>query len=134
MKTTLTLHTGQRDEVVDLTSRVRHCVAESGVQAGLCLVYCPHTTAGVAINEGYDPDVTRDVLTVLERLVPWQGAYRHAEGNTASHVKALLCGASETILIEGGKLQLGTWQAIQFYEFDGPRTREVVVAITESAR
>jgi secondary thiamine-phosphate synthase enzyme len=132
-QTNLTVRTTMRDEVVDLTPRLRALVAESGVRDGVLLVCCPHTTAGVVINEGYDPDVARDVLDVLDRLVPWHGAYAHAEGNTAAHVKAILTGASQTLPIRGGELEIGTWQAVQFYEFDGPRTRTVVVVLQESA-
>ena len=131
---TLSLRTRARDEVIDLTADVRRLVAGSGVGDGLCVVYCPHTTAGVVINEGYDPDVTQDALAVLDRLVPWSGGYRHAEGNTAAHVKAMLCGGSQSIPIASGRLLLGRWQAVQFYEFDGPRSREVVVSVLETAR
>ncbi|NUQ00455.1 MAG: YjbQ family protein [Armatimonadetes bacterium] len=131
---TLNLRTHQRDEVVDITDEVRRAVTRSGVKRGICLVYCPHTTAAVVVNEGYDPDVTRDVLMVLDRLVPWIAGYRHAEGNTASHVKAILCGSSQPIPIENGQLVLGTWQAIQFYEFDGPRTREVRLFVQEAGQ
>lgn len=129
MHSRLRLSTSRRDEVVDLTARVGEQVAASGVRDGLCLVYCPHTTAGIVINEGWDPDVARDVLTVLDRLVPWTGGYRHAEGNTAAHLKAIACGASQTVPVADGRLALGRWQAIQFYEFDGPRQREVHVTV-----
>lgn len=127
----LSVRTARRDQVLDITDAVRQAVAESAVRNGHCLVACPHTTAALAINEGYDPDVATDVLTVLDRLVPWSGGYRHAEGNTAAHVKAILCGASQTIAIVDGSLALGTWQALQFLEFDGPRSRTVVVSILE---
>lgn len=130
----MSLQTARRDEVQDLTRDIERIVADSGVSEGVCLIYCPHTTAGIVINEGYDPDVAADVLTVLDRLVPWEGAYRHAEGNTASHVKAILCGTSQTVVISGGRLQLGRWQAIQFYEFDGPRSRQVMVTVMEASR
>jgi len=133
VRQTLSLATSQRDEVVDLTRQVAQIVAESGVTTGECLVYCPHTTAGIGLNEGWDPDVTRDVLGLLDRLIPWHHSdYRHAEGNTAAHLKAIVCGASQRVLVEGGRLLLGQWQAIQFYEFDGPRQRSVYVAVTET--
>ncbi len=134
MRETLTLTTTRRDDVIDLTQRVAEVVARAGVSEGECLVYCPHTTAGLVINEGWDPDVTRDVLGLLDRLVPWHDpAYRHAEGNTAAHLKAIVCGASQRLLVAGGVLLLGQWQALQFYEFDGPRSRQVIVAVTETA-
>lgn len=133
MRQTLSLDTSRRDEVVDLTQQVAEVVAASGVDEGECLVYCPHTTAGIVINEGWDPDVTRDVLGILDRLIPWNHPdYRHAEGNTASHLKAIVCGASQRVLVSDGKLLMGQWQAIQFYEFDGPRHRQVYVAVTET--
>jgi secondary thiamine-phosphate synthase enzyme len=128
----LTLQTTAHEQVQDLTLQVRQLVRQSGVAAGLCLVYCPHTTAGLVINEGYDPDVASDVLALLDRLAPWHGPYQHAEGNAAAHAKAILTGTSQTILVENGDLALGTWQALQFYEFDGPRTRTVVVTLMEA--
>lgn len=134
MEKTLQLQTSSRDQILDITADVRKVVSESGVRDGLCLVYCPHTTAGLAVNEGYDPDVARDVLAVLDRLVPWDASYRHGEGNSPAHVKAILCGASETIPIAGGRLQLGTWQAIQFCEFDGPRQRRVAVTVVGNGK
>ncbi len=132
MEKTLQLQTSSRDQILDITADVRKVVSESGVRDGLCQVYCPHTTAGLAVNEGYDPDVARDVLAVLDRLVPWDAAYSHGEGNSPAHVKAILCGASQTVPIAGGRLLLGTWQAIQFCEFDGPRQRRVVVTVIGS--
>jgi secondary thiamine-phosphate synthase enzyme len=135
VRESLRLSTTRRDEVVDLTEQVAEVVAASVIGLGECLIYCPHTTAGIVINEGYDPDVTRDVLGLLNRLIPWHDAdYRHAEGNTAAHLKAMLCGTSQRVLVEHGRLRLGRWQAIQFYEFDGPREREVVVSVTETPR
>lgn len=133
MTRTLELRTTTRNEVIDLTAQVRGAVEASGVRHGLCLVYCPHTTAGLVVNEGYDPDVVRDVLAVLDRLVPWSDGYHHAEGNSAAHVKSILCGASQTLAIRDGELRLGTWQAVQFYEFDGPRQRRVEITVVEAA-
>ncbi|MBI2299179.1 MAG: YjbQ family protein [Armatimonadetes bacterium] len=132
MSEIVNFRTRSRDEVVDLTGHVRRAVESSRVREGICLIYCPHTTAGIAINEGCDPDVARDLLTVLDGLVPQQGPYRHAEGNTAAHVKAVLCGASQAVAVADGRLQLGQWQSIQFLEFDGPRERRVLVAVMEA--
>lgn len=127
----LTLHltTENASEMVNITADVRRLVEESGVRRGLCNVYSPHTTAGIVVQEGYDPDVCRDVTTSLSRLVPREGDYRHAEGNSDAHIKALMTGSSQTIPIEYGKLQLGRWQAVFFCEFDGPRSRSVWVQI-----
>ncbi|MBI1373482.1 MAG: YjbQ family protein [Phycisphaera sp.] len=127
---TFDLTTRKRDEYVEITTRVRDIVAESGVANGLVVVYVPHTTAGVTINENADPDVVHDTLLQLDRMVPWKQAfYRHGEGNTASHVKASMMGSSATVIIRDGDLVLGTWQGIWFCEFDGPRTRQVHVKV-----
>ena len=127
----LTLHlaTENASEMVNITADVRRLVEESGVRRGLCNIYSPHTTAGIAIQEGFDPDVCRDITTSLNTLVPRQGDYRHAEGNSDAHIKALMTGSSQTIPIEYGKLQLGRWQAVFFCEFDGPRSRSVWIQI-----
>lgn len=132
---TLHLSTQQACEMVNITAQVKQLVENSGVRRGLCLVSAPHTTAGIAVQEGYDPDVCRDVLVSLEKLVPSLDDYRHAEGNADAHIKALLTGSSQTIPIEYGKLQLGRWQAVFFCEYDGPRSRSVWVQIiaTETA-
>ena len=122
--------TKQRDQLVEITRDVRDAVSKSGVEAGEVIVYVPHTTAGVTINENADPDVVHDMLKQLDQMVPWsQSFYRHAEGNSASHVKASMMGSSVTVLIEDGKLILGRWQGIYLCEFDGPRTRQVHLAI-----
>ena len=127
---TLTVSTGQRDAMVEITDRVRELVRASGVSTGRVIVYVPHTTAGVTINENADPDVVHDFLKQLDLMVPWrQPFYRHAEGNSASHVKASMMGSSVTVLIEAGRPVLGTWQGIYFCEFDGPRTREVHIRV-----
>jgi secondary thiamine-phosphate synthase enzyme len=118
---TVRIDTGSRSELVDVTARVREAVRESGVREGLCVVYVPHTTAGVCINESADPDVARDVEDVLERLVPPGAGYRHAEGNADSHAKAILVGSSVQLVVEDGEPRLGRWQGIFFCEFDGPR-------------
>lgn len=113
--------------MIDITYLVSEAVNESGIKDGLCLVFAPHTTAAVTINENADPDVQRDILASLSGLVPFPGNYRHKEGNADAHIKASLMGASQTIIIENGKLLVGTWQALFFCEFDGPRTRRVIV-------
>ncbi len=125
----LEVKTTRRTELVDVTAEVRKVVAESGVSHGVCRLYVPHTTAGLTINEGDDPDVARDIEAALDRLVPREGAYRHHEGNADSHIKSTLTGVSQTVLIEDGRLALGRWQAIFFCEFDGPRHRQVFVRI-----
>lgn len=131
---TIDLRTSARDQMIEVTDQVRAGLAAHGVRDGVCLVASPHTTAGVTINEGYDPDVARDMLVALERCVPHNGDYRHAEGNAAAHVKATLVGASQWVPVLGGELQLGTWQTIWFCEFDGPRQRRLVVSVLESSR
>jgi secondary thiamine-phosphate synthase enzyme len=127
--TTLRIKTSKRTQFVDITREVEHTVHESGVTGGLCCVYVPHTTAGITINEHADPDVARDVEGIFDRLIPHDGPYRHAEGNTDSHMKAILTGTSQTVIIENGKLALGTWQGIFLCEFDGPRQRTVFVKV-----
>ena len=127
---TLTIETHQRDQYLEITSQVAQVVRESDVKSGLVAVFIPHTTAGVTINENADPDVVHDTLKQLDLMVPWsQPFYRHGEGNTASHVKASMMGSSCTILIDQGRLVLGTWQGIWFCEFDGPRQRKFIVKI-----
>jgi secondary thiamine-phosphate synthase enzyme len=126
---TLRIKTSRRTQFVDITREVAQAVRESSVPKGLCYVYVPHTTAGVAINEHSDPDVAADVEAIFDRLIPHKGPYRHAEGNTDSHMKAILTGTSQRVFIENGKLALGTWQGIFFCEFDGPRTRTVFVKV-----
>lgn len=124
------LRTSRRDEMIDITRRVAALVTSQHVPEGMAIVYCPHTTAGIAINENADPDVKRDVLMRLDEVYPWtHPQYRHAEGNTASHLKAITTGTSQTVLITGGQLLLGRWQGIYFCEFDGPREREFIVKL-----
>ena len=129
---TLRVKTGRRTQLVDVTAAVERAVAESSVARGVCYVYVPHTTAGVTINEHADPDVASDLEGVFDRLVPHSGPYRHSEGNTDSHAKAVMVGASQVIFVEEGKLVLGRWQGIFFCEFDGPRERKVFVRVEES--
>jgi secondary thiamine-phosphate synthase enzyme len=123
------LSTRRRDEFVDITSQVRQLVVESGVTRGVCLIACPHTTAGITVQEGYDPDVARDMLAALSRLFPREGDYQHAEGNSDAHLKSACVGSSQMLPIENNALQLGRWQAVFFCEFDGPRQRTVRVQI-----
>jgi secondary thiamine-phosphate synthase enzyme len=122
---TLRVKTKRKTQLVDVTAEVQRVVAESGVDSGVCYVFVPHTTAGVTINEHADPDVAADLEGVFDRMVPHAGPYRHAEGNTDSHAKAVMVGASQIIFVERGKLALGTWQGVFLCEFDGPRERKV---------
>jgi secondary thiamine-phosphate synthase enzyme len=121
--------TNPRSEFVDITDRVQEAVHESGIADGICYVYVPHTTAGLTINENADPNVRKDILTELEKRIPWQDNYSHTEGNAAAHIKASLMGFSQTIFVENGRLVLGTWQGIFLCEFDGPRQRKVLVKV-----
>lgn len=123
------ISTKSRTELVDITSDVQKVVAESGVPDGVCHVYVPHTTAGVTINENADPSVREDILMELNKIIPLQDNYKHLEGNAAAHVKATIVGSSETILVERGRLMLGTWQGVFFCEFDGPRSRRVLTRV-----
>jgi len=128
--TELTVATHQSAELIDITGEVQHAVIAAGVKDGLCTIFVPHTTAGITIQENADPDVVTDMLYALDKAVPLcDSHYRHAEGNTAAHVKASLLGSSVNVLVKSGRLKLGTWQAIYFCEFDGPRTRQVWVTI-----
>jgi secondary thiamine-phosphate synthase enzyme len=130
----LRVKTVRRTQLVDVTDLVEKEVAKAGVASGLCHVFVPHTTAGVIINEHFDPDVAADLEGVFERLVPRSGPYRHAEGNSDSHAKAVLMGASQVIFVENGKLVLGQWQGIFLCEFDGPRERKIWVKVVEDRR
>lgn len=125
----LEIRSRKRSEMIEVTAEVRRLIAESGVRQGLAVLFVPHTTAAVTINENVDPDVVTDLLGGLSRLVPAEGPYRHAEGNSDAHLKSSLLGASETLLIDNGQPLLGTWQGIYFCEFDGPRQRQLVVRI-----
>jgi len=127
---TIDLSTRGRDSMTDITPQVRQAIERSGVSSGTCLVYCPHTTAGITINENADPAVPRDILTALDRAVPWEAGYRHGEGNAAAHVKSSLVGASCKLLVEDGRPVLGTWQSVFFCDFDGPRRRRYHVQVT----
>jgi len=126
---TLRIKTARRTQLLDVTQQVQRVVGASGVVTGICHVYVPHTTAGVMINEHADPDVATDLEGVFDRLVPHAGPHRHAEGNTDSHAKAVLVGASQVIFVEKGELALGAWQGIFLCEFDGPRERRIWVKV-----
>jgi len=115
----------------NITQHVREAVAKSGVSSGIAVVYCPHTTAGITINENADPDVTRDMMLGLDRAYPDRPEFRHSEGNSSAHLKASAVGSSVTVIIDSGKLVLGTWQGIYFCEFDPPRARKYCVKIME---
>jgi len=122
--------TTARNQLVEITDRVRDAITASGVKSGLCVVYCPHTTAAITVNENADPDVVHDVLLHLNKSIPQhQGGFRHGEGNSDSHIKASLVGPSVTLLVDDGDVVLGRWQGVYFCEFDGPRTRTVMVQV-----
>jgi secondary thiamine-phosphate synthase enzyme len=127
----LSVKTSSRTELVNITSEIVKLVKKSGVTEGLCMLYVPHTTGAVTINESADPSVKGDILMVLNQIIPWDADYKHMEGNSPAHVKSTMVGASELVAIESGTLVLGTWQGIFFCEFDGPRTRNVHVRIME---
>lgn len=129
---TFQLQTQRRDEMIDITDYATELVRREHIEEGIAIVYCPHTTAGIAINENADPDVRHDVLLRLDEVYPWKHPqYRHAEGNTAAHLKAMTVGTSQTVLIDGGRLMLGRWQGIYFCEFDGPRNRTFLIKLIE---
>jgi len=128
-----TVRTHSRSEMIDITNEILAVLKKDEVKDGVCHVFVPHTTAAVTINENADPDVPRDILMELDKIVPLDDAYRHIEGNSAAHIKASLFGASEALLVEKGSLVLGTWQSVFFCEFDGPRTRRVVVGFVPDA-
>ena len=123
----LSVKTRETTELVDITSDINRLVHESGVDQGLCMLYVPHTTAAVTINESADPSVKSDMLKIINQIIPWEAGYRHLEGNSAAHIKTTLVGSSELIAIENNQLALGTWQGVFFCEFDGPRSRKLQV-------
>ncbi len=125
----LNVITNNRIEIIDITALVRQTIKESGVTRGICHIYVPHTTAAVTINENSDPSVKDDIINTLNRIAPSDGKYLHTEGNADAHIKASIIGASQSVMIENGKPVLGTWQSIFFCEFDGPRTRSVLIKI-----
>lgn len=121
----LTITSNAKTELIDVTAQVEKAVEASHIKDGCCILYIPHTTAAITINENADPTVKSDILKVLNDIIPWDADYRHSEGNSAAHIKSSLFGVSQMIPIENGKLMLGTWQGIFFCEFDGPRTRKL---------
>lgn len=123
------ISSSSRSELIDISGKVQEAVDNSGVVDGVCLVFVPHTTAAVTINEGADPAVRRDIEAELDKVIPWNDGYAHGEGNSAAHIKTSLFGSSETILVSGGRLVLGTWQSIYFCEFDGPRNRKTYIKV-----
>ncbi len=125
----ITVRTNRQTEFVDITQEVAQVVEKARVKSGICFLYCPHTTGGIIINEGADPAVAEDIISVLNQVVPWKFNYRHLEGNSPAHVKASLTGPGTFVFIEEGRLKLGTWQRIFFAEYDGPRTRKLWVKI-----
>ena len=128
----ISLRTSERCQLVDITGEVRRAVRAAGVRDGLCLVWCPHTTAGITVNENADPDVPADLLMGLGRVVDSDWPFRHEEGNSDAHLKSALVGCEKTIAVRGGDLRLGSWQAVWFCEFDGPRTRRVEVSVVSA--
>jgi len=128
----ISIQTGKRAEFIDITDTISRVLEASRVQEGICIVWVPHTTAGVTVNENADPDVVRDILTETEKFIPVQDGYRHREGNSAAHIKSSLFGPQLTLVVTGGHLLLGTWQSVYFCEFDGPRNRRFSVKIVEA--
>jgi secondary thiamine-phosphate synthase enzyme len=129
MKTGFTVKTGSKTEFIDITTNIEEALRSEGVDDGVCMLFVPHTTAAITINESADPSVKSDILMVLNKIVPWKEAYRHLEGNSPAHIKSSIIGPSEIIAVEGGRLKLGTWQGVFFCEFDGPRNRKVHVRL-----
>ena len=130
----ISVKTSSRTELVDITSRVEDVVRKAKVEKGICVVFVPHTTAGITINENADPSVKRDLLKELNKIVPFDDNYSHSEGNSAAHIKASIVGASISIIVEDGRLSLGTWQGIYLAEFDGPRSRQAWVKVKVESR
>ncbi len=129
----LTIKTKSRVEMIDITDQLRGILAEKGINNGLCHLFVPHTTAALLINENADPDVPMDILTSLEKIIPMNDPYRHIEGNAAAHIKSALLGPTKTIFVENGDFIFGMWQSVFFCEFDGPRTRQVMIEFSPAA-
>jgi secondary thiamine-phosphate synthase enzyme len=132
MQQTFQVRTSKQTEFIDITQSVQEAVKKTGVEDGICIIFIPHTTAAVTINENADPSVVQDILMELNKMVPFKDQYHHMEGNSSAHIKASLVGCAQFILIESGKLVLGTWQGIFFCEFDGPRDRKVFVKVMKT--
>lgn len=126
------LQTNSRIEMIDITASVQAVIDSEKISKGLCIIFSPHTTAAITINENADPDVPRDIIAALDKAIPLLANYHHSEGNSAAHVKSSLVGASELVIVENGHLVLGTWQSIFFCEFDGPRSRKTLISIIAS--
>jgi len=124
----LHLNSNKKNEIIDITSKIEKII---NIKNGICIIYCPHTTAGITINENYDSYVKKDIIKKIDKLIPDEHYFQHSEGNSDSHIKSTLIGNSKTIIIKNSKLVLGTWQGIFFYEFDGPRNRKVIVKFME---
>jgi secondary thiamine-phosphate synthase enzyme len=127
----INLKTAKRIDLIDITDEVQNIVSKSKVKEGICFIFCPHTTAGLTINENADPAVRRDIINALNKLLPENAGYAHTEGNADSHIKSSLLGSSLTVFVEHGQLALGTWQGIYFCESDGPRSREIWVKVIQ---
>jgi secondary thiamine-phosphate synthase enzyme len=125
----LDVRTNSQTQFIDITQEIQQAVNKSGVKSGICQIFIPHTTAGITINENADPSVTRDILMELNKVIPFSDSYHHQEGNSAAHIKSSLVGCSLAVIIDGGQIQLGTWQGIYFCEFDGPRSRRLWLKI-----
>jgi secondary thiamine-phosphate synthase enzyme len=134
MMQTFQVRTSSQSEFIDITRSVQEAVKKTGVADGVCIIFIPHTTAGVTINENADPTVVQDIIMELNKIVPFKDQYRHMEGNSPAHIKASLVGCSQMVFVESGKLVLGTWQGIFFCEFDGPRSRKVHVKVIPDDR
>jgi len=127
----LEIKTNSRSEIIDITDKIQKIISDSKIKSGICIIYVPHTTAGITVNENYDPSVRTDILDYLEKIAPAAARYKHTEGNADSHIKTSVVGSSATLVIEDGKILLGNWQGIMFCEFDGPRTRKLVIKLLE---
>ena len=125
----LEIKTNSRSEIIDITDKIQKVITDSKIKSGICIIYVPHTTAGITVNENYDPSVKTDILDYLEKIAPASARYKHTEGNADSHIKTSVVGSSATLVIEDGKILLGSWQGIMFCEFDGPRSRKLVIKI-----
>jgi secondary thiamine-phosphate synthase enzyme len=125
----VSVKTSSHTQFIDITSKVSEILQKTGIKEGMCTVFTPHTTAGITINENADPDVPRDIIKEMEKVIPLNDGYAHIEGNSAAHIKSSLFGCSETVIIRNGTLMLGTWQSVFFCEFDGPRNRKVWIEI-----
>ncbi|MHA1299988.1 MAG: secondary thiamine-phosphate synthase enzyme YjbQ [Candidatus Helarchaeota archaeon] len=128
----INIKTSKREEIIDITNEVENLLKKTGISDGYCIVFVTHTTAGITINENADPAVKRDILKILENAIPLDNNYEHMEGNSAAHMKSIICGFSQIILIENKKLVLGRWQGLYFCEFDGPRSRKILVKFIAS--